>query len=226
MPRLPDHPGVLRVTVHIELGADLNAQVRQFFTYTGTAPSNTDCISLATQISGEVDAHLIPFMSADRINLGVDVIDLTSVTSGQGLFTEHTPGTEAGTPLPADVCLLQNFTIGRRYRGGKPRSYWPMGTVADLLSPQQWVGASLTAFHTALQNYVNAVTSTSAAGTSISAQCSISNYLGFTAIPNPVTGRTRDAPKVRAVAIPPDVIAGFTLNSHLASQRRRNLIRL
>jgi hypothetical protein len=36
---------------------------------------------------------------------------------------------------------LVNYPIKRRYRGGKPRSYYPWGTITDLAGPDKWTAA-------------------------------------------------------------------------------------
>ncbi|MGH9123011.1 MAG: hypothetical protein ACRDYC_13890, partial [Acidimicrobiales bacterium] len=55
---------------------------------------------------------------------------------------------------------------------------------------------------------------------------SISYYKGFTSVLNPVTGRTRDVPKVRAGAdlpVPIDTVTALIVNPKPGSQRRRQL---
>jgi len=57
--------------------------------------------------------------------------------------------------------------------------------------------------------------------TTITAWVSISQYAGFTAVQNVITGRWRNVPKPRTVAIAPDNINTFHLDLKPASQRRR-----
>ena len=224
MPPLPAYANVLKVRLRWSVGADVSVSTTFHFAWSGTAPTDADCVTMATDIYGFAVTHLIPACGTETYLTGCDVTDLTSATAGYGEHLASTEGTQGGNVLPANACALVNFGILRRYRGGKPRVYLPFGTYSDVLTPQTWQPTSITSWETLLGEWfadINGVLSVG--GCLVGSTVSISYYEGFTAVTNPITGRTRDVPKVRAVAIAPDVIAGLSINPKIASQRRRLL---
>jgi hypothetical protein len=224
MPALPDVPNVLRLVLHYIVGGDTQAIDRLYVGYTGSAPSDANCATIAGDVETAFGTDLKSLMYTGSELTGVVVTDLTTPTSGQGSSSTVISGTRTGGVLPANACVLQNSQINRRYRGGKPRTYWPFGTDTDLSSAQVWSGASITAFETGLNAFWTAVAAISVGGCTLGDQVNVSYYKGFTAVLNPITGRTRDVPNVRATAVV-DTIQALTVNPHVASQRRRTLIR-
>lgn len=224
MPALPPVPGVLRITLVWSIGEDNTAITRLHYTYTGTAPTDATCNTLAASVFGSW-GDLLSYCTPDRIITEVQIEDLTSATSGVGSHTGTAAGTLIGGAVPASVCALVNTPIARRYRGGKPRTYWPAGGQSEVLNSQQWTTAFVGNFQTALVNEQTILNAISAAGCSFSQWVSISYYEGFTAVTNPITGRTRDVPKVRTGAIPVDPILAFSMRQNFGTQRRRTLIR-
>lgn len=223
MPALVDYPGVLKVRTHFTIGSDINVVTGLHFTYTGTPPSNATCATIASNIYGNAVTTLQNMM-ADGTNLvGVDVQDLTTPTSGFGEHLATTAGTRGTDVLPAGVAVLQNFPINRRYRGGKPRAYWPFGKASDLLNPSTWDTAFVAAAEAALGGYFVGIVASGSGGCTIVELVSISYYSGFTAVQNPITGRWRNVPKPRTVAIAPDPVLSVPVNPKPGSQRRRNL---
>jgi len=223
MPALPDYPGVLKIRTLFAMTADIDIGTALHFTYTGTAPTDATCNTIANDCEALGVTDLVPMLDANTSLTGVEVTDLSSPTAGHGLNATHTGGSRGGNFLPAAACVLQSMKIARRYRGGKPRAYWPFGVAQDLNDQQKWLSASIAQFTTALTNYIAGIEALSVSGTILGNQVSISYYSGFTTVLNPVTGRTRDVPKVRPAAITPDAIVSWEVNPNVASQRRRNL---
>jgi hypothetical protein len=223
VPPLPNYPNVLKLELLWNVGADVNVQSRLHFTYSGTAPSNAVCATIASDAYAFAVTDLIPLLGTDNSLEGVSVQDLTTPLSGFGEHLADTAGTRSGEPLPGGTAVLMNIRIPRRYRGGKPRVYWPLGTAADLATPNAWVSGSIAAFLAGCAGFIDGVLTIVESGTTIVTMCSISYYEGFTAVVNPITGRTRDVPKVRTAAIAPDLFDGVAINPRPASQRRRNL---
>ena len=225
MPALPAYANVLKISHLFDVGTDANALVNWHMTYSGTPPSDSVCNTLAADIEGHAHTRLVPLFPSVISLAGIKVQDLSSDTAGQGENFGVYPGTRSGSFLGAAVCMLVNMPIGRRYRGGKPRSYWPFGVEGDLDSPQLWSSAFKSTVAGALESYLGDLETVSESGTVLSTLVSVSYYNGFTAVTNPITGRTRDVPKVRTAAITPDIITGLVPSSKVASQRRRNLQR-
>ena len=224
MPALPDVANVLKIGVHWIVGGDSQAYDRVYLGYNGSAPTDANCATIAQDINTAAVSHLIPLVFSGTDLTSIDVTDLTSPTSGSGEYAASTAGTRSGAVLPENATTLQNSQIQRRYRGGKPRTYWPFGTDSDLSSPQVWSGSAITAFEAGLAAFYTACAAISVGGCSVGAQVNVSYYKGFTAVVNPITGRTRDVPNVRSAAVI-DTISAISVNEHVASQRRRTLIR-
>jgi hypothetical protein len=155
--------------------------------------------------------------------LGIKIVDLTSDTASEGEFLTTHAGTRGSAFLGAGTAALVNMPISRRYRGGKPRSYWPFGVQGDLQTPNTWNSSFLTAVLGGLETYLGGIEGIVEGSTTLGTLVSISYYHGFTAVENPITGRTRDVPLVRTAAITPDVVTGLVPSTKVASQRRRNL---
>ena len=222
MPALPNHPGVLRYKALWLVGTDNEVSTVFHYTYTGGPPSAADAAAIAANMYGVFAVHVIGALNAANSLRGVSVQDLTSPTSAFGEDLALLAGTRSGGELAAGTAVLANYSIVRRYRGGKPRSYWPWGSDTDLATPQTWNSGGLTAFGTAIDYIFSESTGFTSGTTVVGVPCSVSDYEGFTSVLNPITGRTRDVPKVRSVAIPPDVFGPVVINPNVASQRRRN----
>lgn len=224
MPPLPSVPDVLRINVDWTLGLDLNAQVRLHASYTGTAPNDAACTTIASDLLTQANTDWLPLQSTAVSLDSFTVTDLSSPTGGTGVFTFSNPGTRSGSQLPADAAVLWNLHIARRYRGGKPRGYFPFGVGGDLTNPQEWSSAAVTAFETGLQNWLTYLSSLTVSGTSITGLVNVSYYHLFTVVTNPTTGRARNVPTLRSSPLV-DPVTANGVNAHVASQRRRTLIR-
>lgn len=223
MPALPNYPSVLRVDHLFDVGTDANALVRWHVSYTGSLPTPANCNAFATAIDALAVTSLIPLMSDSVSLLGIKIVDLTSDTASEGEYLTTHAGTRGSAFLGAGTAALVNMPISRRYRGGKPRSYWPFGVQGDLQTPNTWNSSFLTAVLGGLETYLGGIEGIVEGSTTLGTLVSISYYHGFTAVENPITGRTRDVPLVRTAAITPDVVTGLVPSTKVASQRRRNL---
>jgi hypothetical protein len=219
MPALPDAPNVLRVAYAFTVGTDLAAGCREFFQYTGAAPSAPDLVTLAAAIGASAVTNLIPLMQADTSLDTITLTDLTSPTSAEGFALIAADGTRAGGQLPANAAVLQSLEILRRYRGGHPRTYWPFGTDDDIATRQTWVGGSVTEFVDGLAAHFATWSVELPAGMATVTPVNVSYYHGFEVITGS-TGRARNVPLVRAAPII-DVVVSSIVRPNIASQRRR-----
>lgn len=226
MPALPDVPNMLKIEHLMSVGNDGSAMVRWFVAYTGTAPSDSVCNSIAGACAAAWATDLAPLANTDVILNEITVTDLTSPTSGRGVWSGSHAGTRSTTTLPGATAVLINMPIARRYRGGKPRSYWPFLGGTDLLTAQQWESSAVTAVEGGLESYLTAVYASGSGGTTVSTLSNVSYYSGFTAVVNPITGRTKDVPKLRTGGPVVDAIISLVCNPKPASQRRRSLQRV
>lgn len=221
MPALPAVPGVLRIIFDWTVGSDITVGCRLFYAYTGAAPSSADCLSLATDIHGYAVDSLNPLLSSGQFLDSVRVTDMASDTGGDATYALVSAGTRAGSQNPASVCIVEQHKITRRYRGGKPRTYWPFGVDEDLLTPQLWTTTFVAAMNSGFAAFTAAVSALTAGTTDVNDQVNVSYYSGFTPVLNPVTGRTRDVPKLRVGGPVTDTINSSIADQTIGSQRRR-----
>lgn len=220
MPALPSVPNVLRVDWQFQDGSDANVSARNFFRYSGSAPTSADCVALAATIYGLQAAHASVWDTFSEL-IGTKVTDLSSPMGGIGEHSQVTVGTRPNTPLPGGAACLVNYVIARRYRGGKPRNYFPWFVADDINPRQAWFAEAINDATNALTAYFAGVIGLVQGGTTITAHVNVSYYDGFTVVTNPITGRARNVAKLRAVPVVDDILS-WTVSSRPASQRRRN----
>jgi hypothetical protein len=221
VPALEPVPDVVRLSFDFVVGLDQTAGTRLFFRYGGGPPSAADCISLAADAKTAADTNFLPLMvPATAIDFAV-VTDLASDTGASGQSGVQTVGTRGGSELPAGVATLTDYEIARRYRGGKPRSYWVFGSTTDLANASTWNATYTGEVLAGVNAFVAAFVGATAGTTTITQHVNVS-YFGppNVVITNPVTGRARNISTRR---VPPivDPITAVVVPSKPSSQRRR-----
>lgn len=220
MPPLPAAPQTLRIDQFFSIGADLTALSRFFVAYTGVAPSDAELLTFATAVNGYAAADFASVVAGDNYIGATSAVDLSSATAAQAEFSALTVGTRAGSDLPADASAVSSYEIGRRYRGGHPRGYWPFGTSVDTLTEQEWRTTSVTAFYNAVTDYMASVVAAGWALAGTLTHVNVSYFAGFTVQISPGTGRARNVPTKRAAPVINPVLA-VVLRQRIGSQRRR-----
>lgn len=220
MPALPSVADVLKVQLLWTDGADNDVYNVMYFRYSGGAPSAADAASLATAVFN-AGGFFDTVMSSDTSLTGVIVTDLSSPSSAQGEHAGNTPGTRTGGHLTGGAAVVVSYQIARRYRGGKPRNYFPFLTSADLQTRQLWATAALGNVHDQFSSFIGAVIGATGGSTTITAHVNVSYYQGSRVVTSPTTGRARNVPILRAVP-QVDTINSFVVRTIPGSQRRRN----
>lgn len=221
MPTLPPTPSaVLNIVLHIDLNGDANVRTSLKWAYSGGPPSNSDCNTIAAAVGTAWHTNLGPLCTNTSALFLVEVIDLATVNGGVGQAAPNQNGTRAGTPLPIEVCALANHKIARKYRGGKPRSYFPYGVEADMNTDQRtWTGSFIAAFNTDYAAFRTAMNALTGGTTNLTGPVNVSYYKGYSA-PTIVNNRAKNHLAPRATPVV-DSIISTALNPLLASQRRR-----
>lgn len=220
MPALPDVPQVLRIDLRGSLSTDVDVLTRLFFKYSGTAPANSDLITMASAIATAwEDAKNL--YSGEFFLTYIEVTDLTTTSSAQGTWSGSVEGTNDGGILTAGSCFLVNYQIARRYRGGKPRTYLPIGATSNLTSERAWNSDFVTDVQDLWGAFITAILALPAGPAALLWQANVSYY----GPPNRYVGvapaRVKTYSTVRDAAIVDEVL-GTTYSSIPASQRRRN----
>ena len=220
MPALPAVPNVLKVQLLWSDSSDSDVRTTWYFRYSGGPPAATDANNLAADIYSAVSAMDGQWTATTQLT-GVSVTDLSSSTGAQGLHAQSAAGTRVGSDLAGGTAVVVGYTINRRYRGGKPRSYFPFFSASDLSDRQTWVSGDLTLLDSALTTCFGAIIGASSGTTTITDHVNVSFYEGFTVVTNPITGRAKNVPKPRTVPVV-DTITSFGARVKPGSQRRRN----
>lgn len=225
MPPLPVVPATLKVKIGWNVGADVAAVTILHAKYTGGPPMPADTLALATDFHASIVSRFGALYNPTVALEYVEVTDLASSVGAQSTYTATHVGTRSGGPLAAATAVLVSWIIVRRYRGGKPRSYFPFFSDTDLASDLSWVSGSVTAMETAVQLFYDDLVTFTSGSTVITQLVQVSYYQGFTSVTNPITGRTKDVAKLRVGGPITDALVSLTVSPRPASQRRRNLQR-
>lgn len=222
---LPTVANVLEIAFHWTIDEDTKAITKLHWRQTAGTASESNLTALATAIVAGTTASLHSLVSAHVDNTLVSCTDLGTA----GLVSGTVGGARAGSRtggasyLPGQVCLVANYRIGRRYRGGKPRSYWPAGTMSDVADAQTWQTVQLAAgthtLYTDLRATLDAVGAATGGGITLGAQCSISYFSGGHWIAG-TSGKPKWIPTLRGTPVVDDILS-MSLRRKLGTQKRR-----
>lgn len=210
---------MLRADFYHDLVSDIKAGSRMFFTYSGGPPSSGQCASLAEQFATGYSDNMAALLSNSYSLEQVLVTDLSSTGAAYGAYSTPVDGGRGGSPLPLNVCALINYAIGRKYRGGKPRGYWPLGVISDLENEQQWSTTFQTEVNSGFGDFVGACQAASDSGVDVQFHYSVGYYSNFT-IYYGSGGRAKNR-ATKLVTPNTDKVTNHALNLTIGSQRRR-----
>lgn len=215
---LPDTPCV-RVRMIYSDVVDNDLGNRFYLAYTGTAPSGATCATLASDIAAAYETNLVDLAGSDVTLDEVDVLDIATDSGLSGQWTGAHEGTNGTANLPVQCCTNVELGIARRYRGGKPRLYFPFGCAGNQSNAASWNGEYITAVNTQVAAFFAEIEALTP-GTITSLQhVNLSYYSGFHNVTNS-SGRERAVPTYRDTA-KSDVITGYSCKATIGSQRRR-----
>jgi hypothetical protein len=217
---LPDTPCV-RCRLGFQQTDSFEGGVRFFLSYSGSAPSAANCATLASDIATAYSAQVAAWVNDHWYLSEVDVLDIATVTGLSGQATPSIAGTRSGTPVPAQLASNVEFDIARRYRGGKPRIFWPPGDMADLVNDSTWDTGFQAGITTMTVNFFAQIAALSIGSMGTLKHVNLSYYRGFTNITNS-SGRIRAVPTYRATALH-DNVTGYAGKATVGSQKRRRI---
>lgn len=221
MPPLPSVPGVVRVSLKFTADASIDLGTHFYLSYTGGTPTASDCETIAGGAQGGFGGSWMPEAGSNLTLVQVACQDLSSSSGAIGFNNTTQNGGGAQTILTASAAAVVNHQIGRRYRGGKPRNYMPGVQPSQLNGSNELSTAAQAAFLSAWEAAIAHTLDIGGGGVTLQNIVNVSYFEGFTAVLNPVTGRTRDVPKLRLGGPQVDVINSSTVAIKLGSQRRR-----
>lgn len=220
MPALPNVSKVIRLDFLFELAGTVPALSRQFYRYSGSAPDLTDITVFADNAVAAYTGNCLGDLTAEKTFLGVEATDLSSATAAQALSPVSVAGTDGANPNPNDVALVVGYQIGRRYRGGHPRGYWPHGGEPNLADPRTWDSGSLSTFVGDLAAMQSSIIAGGWGTSGTITQVNVSYFRGFTVVTSPTTGRARNVSTPRSTPLV-DTVVNYIGRPLIGNQRRR-----
>jgi hypothetical protein len=219
MPALPSPGKVIRI--HLRFGpSDTNIWGSRFYvSYTGGPPTAADMTSFASDVYAYAVSDLVPHVESTIFLQECQCVDLSSDTGNVGTHVASTAGGDTSGKVPEDVAAVVGHTIGRRYRGGKPKTFLPPGGLTALADDTNWTPTFVTALLGGWQAFVAFVLADAKTSFVPANIVNVSYYKGFTVFITS-TGRARNIPTQRA-APQVDVITNSSVNGLIGSQRRR-----
>jgi hypothetical protein len=220
MPALPDVNKCLRVVLQHNYGTDIDVISRFFVQYAGVSPTSAQLDTWCSDMATNWGTNVAPITSNTVTLANVYATDLSSPLGYAGESPAGIGGGLTGLPLSADACGVIAYEIGRRYRGGHPRGYWPVGDALYLSEPQTWSDTFVGLMFDAFSGFFSELLADPWTGAGTLTQVNVSYYQGFQVITNPITGRARNVPTVREVP-QVDQVLTLTARARVGSQRRR-----
>lgn len=194
---------------------------RFYIGYAGAAPTAANCTAIADAIETAWTTNLAPLTSIEWGLKTIDVIDIASLTGASGQWNGTSQGQDSGSALPAQVAVNIEFSIARRYRGGKPRIYLPPPDAGKQADAGHWSGTFTAAMDTAFEAFIAAVEAIDVGAVGQLTHVNLSYYTGFKNITNS-SGRERAVPQYRTEALV-EPVTGYHTKTELSSQRRRRV---
>jgi len=215
---VPTPSGVVRCITKWASG-DAFGSSRFDLAYTGGPPTTAVLGNIATLVSDAVTTHLVPWLSAGGDFIGAECIDLANPDTPAGSVTVSVGGGLSGTPGPTQAMMLINKIPDRRYRGGKPKQFLPLGNESVMSDPRTWTSGFQADVTAAYEAMIAELSGASTGGVTLGAEVCVSYYSGTEANPNP-RGRLQRVPTPRVVPLVVNIesIAAAAL---FGTQRRR-----
>jgi hypothetical protein len=219
MTTLADVPNVVKIELVYTIGQDANVTSRFYMAYTGSGVTPAGLAALAQSVANSWETALGAHLNQAFYLNEVNVYDLASGGETYGTWTGEKIGNSVGAALTAETACVVNFHIVRRYRGGHPRIYLPIGVVTDLQSPQQWTSSFISSVESGWTTFISDIVGFAGPPT-VSGQVSVSYFESGQWVQHQPSGRYVYHPFPRT---PPlvDPVTSTSVRTIPGSQRRR-----
>lgn len=177
-----------------------------------STPNSTDLQTMANAVMNAWSTNIKPLQCSTVQFSQVTVTDISKRDGAIGTSNITAfPGTAAGAQAANNVAYAVSWTIGRRYRGGHPRSYFCGFPGTFVLTGNQIATTTRTSWLNAWLAIKTAIEATGLASIPNPKMCSISYYLGK---------NDDGSPKIREIPVK-DPILGVKGDLRIDSQRHR-----
>lgn len=217
-PPLPASPCVRVRLIYTQSDA-ADAGSRFYLSYTGSAPTVANLNTLAGDIAASWNTRIAPNVGFAFVLTEIDILDIATNSGNSGLWTGSHAGTAETNNLSSNAATNVEFQIARRYRGGKPRMYFPPGTVEQSANGGNWSSGYITQVNTTVAEFFSDIEALSIGSMGSLTHVNLSYYSGFKNVTNS-SGRERAVPTYRTSALL-DTITGYECKKLIGSQRRR-----
>lgn len=189
-------------------------------------PTNALCRTLAQVVHDLYTSNFGALMTSEKSLMETTVVDLNSESGALGAYASNNAGSRGGQVLNPGQVATVNYTIQRHYRGGRGRTYLPIGGALDTTDNIHWTPAAIGTFNTAIGNYLNGIGTN---GTiAFQFQVVRSYFMGHQPNPDPSVWSTKYEPLPRTdpnnpgktLPVPYQAIQ-WALNPRIGSQQRR-----
>jgi hypothetical protein len=171
--------------------------------------SNTIFNSTKTRCQAHVPTQTT-YNSCTAVDIGSPVPNVGSSTGASWIGT-------APSGLGAQTCILINFNIGARYRGGHPRTYFPGVSPNDCTDGRNVASAGQTFWANAFVGIVNdVVTALPGSGGGAANHCVPLFLYTYTDVPS-----KHKYTKTKSALLGVQTVRSYSCNAQIASQRRR-----
>lgn len=217
MTPLPPAPSCVKLNINWGVEADVLAQTIHYFQYSGGAPSAVTLASWAASVVSAGDSFFGPLCSDQVGMISATFRDLASDMGAEASGGVAWLGSRGSALTPPGAAVVMSHSINRHYRGGKPRTYLPIGVAGDITTSGFWSDALIGSTTGDYANWIGTI-----AGDTGLVYVNVSYYTGPNrVITNPVTGRARNVSTLRG-APRIDQITESVARKVIGSQRRRN----
>src|ERR1051326_8130536 len=179
--------------------------------YTGGPPGPVDCDGIAATAYEAYESNFLPVIQSNAHLQECKVTDLSSDLGAQGSYAEDNAGGLGSSSLTAQVALVISWRIGRRYRGGHPRTYLPPPQETDILDTSHWKPAMVARAATAAAGFMAAINAITGPGITT---LSLGTVSYFDKATNPTPPHERSLPLF-------ETINGANVHNRICTQRRR-----
>lgn len=202
---LPPVPGVLKAHLKWTIGDVTDVSSHFFVHVTSPQAQTSDLTTYANAVCASWAADLQGDQPTNATFTGCMVEDLGHPETVPGVAAVSQAGQLLGHGMTAETCMLINFQIARRYRGGKPRVYWPLGVAEWLADPQHWSTTYTNPAQTKVNSFFASLLQVVGSGPTADYVANVSYYSNKALRPTPVV----------------DKVLSTNINLIPGSQRRR-----
>jgi hypothetical protein len=203
---LPDVPGTLRYVLSGTIG-DKTWSNTFHVNYPGLPPTTPQATAIANGIAEAWSPYISGLCQVDVVLTKVEVVDLSARDGAVGVWLGSIPGGLTDGDIGANSCVLVDYGILIRFRGGHPKNFLPGGGVAELENHQTWTSDFVTACTSGFQNFLDQVENVTVDGFVIGGQCFVQYVAG-------------DPPAYLAPPITRKIVS-FSINQNVSTQKRR-----